>query len=112
ALAKIPLQGTLVLTCEDGVLAGRAAAEAHALVDRPVRALEGGNAAWLAAGHALTADAAKMADEGVDARLKPQARAGAKARATRREAGAQAVLVAGCGAPPRPPRRGGPRYSH
>src|SRR5215469_12929944 len=55
ALAKIPLQGTLVLTCEDGVLAGRAAVEARALVDRPVRALAGGNAAWLAAGHALTA---------------------------------------------------------
>src|SRR5262249_45214532 len=29
ALAKIPLQGTLVLTCEDGVLAGRAVPEAR-----------------------------------------------------------------------------------
>jgi rhodanese-related sulfurtransferase len=74
ALATIPLQGTLVLTCEDGVLAGRAAPEAAALVDRPVRALDGGNAAWLAAGHALTADDPRMADEAVDAWLKPYER--------------------------------------
>jgi rhodanese-related sulfurtransferase len=83
ALAKIPLQGTLVLTCEDGVLAGRAVAEARALVDRPVRALEGGNAAWLAAGHALTAADAKMADEAVDAWLKPYERPHDKAAAMR-----------------------------
>jgi rhodanese-related sulfurtransferase len=83
ALAKIPLQGTLVLTCQDGVLAGRAAVEALALVDRPVRALEGGNAAWLAAGHALTADDARMADEAVDAWLKPYERPNDKAAAMR-----------------------------
>jgi rhodanese-related sulfurtransferase len=83
ALAKIPLEGTLVLTCEDGVLAGRAAAQARALVDRPVRALEGGNAAWLAAGHALTADDARMADEAVDAWLKPYERPHDKAAAMR-----------------------------
>ena len=34
ALARIPLRGTLVLTSEDGVLAGLAAPEAQALVDR------------------------------------------------------------------------------
>jgi rhodanese-related sulfurtransferase len=83
ALAKIPLQGTLVLTCEDGVLAGRAVAQARALVDRPVRALEGGNAAWLAAGHALTAADAKMADEAVDAWLKPYERPSDQAAAMR-----------------------------
>ncbi len=83
ALAKIPLQGTLVLTCEDGVLAGRAAPEARALVDRPVRALEGGNAAWLAAGHALTAADARMADEAVDAWLKPYERPSDRAAAMR-----------------------------
>jgi len=83
APAKVPLQGTLVLTCEDGVLAGRAAIEARALVDRPVRALEGGNAAWLAAGYALTADDAKMADEAVDAWLKPYERPHDKAAAMR-----------------------------
>jgi len=83
ALAKIPLQGTLVLTCEDGVLAGRAAAETRALVDRPVRALEGGNAAWLAAGYALTAADGRMADEAVDAWLKPYERPHDKAAAMR-----------------------------
>jgi len=83
ALAKIPLQGTLVLTCEDGVLAGRAAAETRALVDRPVRALEGGNAAWLAAGYALTAADGRMADEAVDAWLKPYERPSDKAAAMR-----------------------------
>src|SRR5262249_9429877 len=46
ALATIPLRGTLVLTSEDGVLAGLAVPEAARLVDRPVRALAGGNAAW------------------------------------------------------------------
>src|SRR6266478_1069039 len=83
ALAKIPLQGTLVLTCEDGVLADRAAMEARALVDRPVRALDGGNAARLAAGHALTADDGRMADEAVDAWLKPYERPHDKAAAMR-----------------------------
>jgi len=83
ALAKIPLQGTLVLTCEDGVLAGRAAIEAGALVDRPVRALAGGNAAWCAAGHALTAADGRMADEAVDAWLKPYERPNDKAAAMR-----------------------------
>ena len=74
ALAKIPLRGTLVLTSEDGVLAGLAAPEARALVDRPVRWLDGGNAAWQAAGHPLTAADAKMAEEPVDMWLKPYER--------------------------------------
>ena len=83
ALAKVPLRGTLVLTSQDGVLAGLAANEARALVDRPVRALEGGNAAWLAAGHALTADDGRMADEAVDAWLKPYERPHDKTAAMR-----------------------------
>ncbi len=74
ALATIPLRGTLVLTSEDGVLAGLAAAEARALVDTPVHALDGGNAAWLAAGHALTAEDPRMADEAIDTWLKPYER--------------------------------------
>src|SRR5262249_33685909 len=95
ALGKIPLQGTLVLTCEDGVLAGRAAPEARALVDRPVRALEGGNAAWLAAGYELTADDGRMADEAVDAWLKPYERPHDKAAAMRE------YLPGGSDLPPR-----------
>jgi rhodanese-related sulfurtransferase len=74
ALAKIPLRGTLVLTSEDGVLAALAAPEARALADRPVRWLDGGNAAWQAAGHPLTADDARMADEPLDMWLKPYER--------------------------------------
>jgi rhodanese-related sulfurtransferase len=74
ALAKIAPRGTLVLTSEDGVLADLAAGEAAALVDRPVRALAGGNAAWLAAGHALTAADPRMADEALDMWLKPYER--------------------------------------
>jgi rhodanese-related sulfurtransferase len=74
AFAKIPLRGTLVLTSEDGVLAGLATSEAQALVATPVRALDGGNATWLAAGHALTADDPRMADDAIDTWLKPYER--------------------------------------
>jgi 3-mercaptopyruvate sulfurtransferase SseA len=76
ALARMELCGTLVLTSEDGMLAGLAVAEATALTDHPVRWLEGGNAAWRAAGHSLTADDPRMADEAVDAWLKPYERSG------------------------------------
>ena len=41
ALPKIPLRGELVLTSEDGVLAGLAVAEARALTGLPVRYLAG-----------------------------------------------------------------------
>jgi len=74
ALAKLPLRGTLVLTSQDGVLAGRAANEARALVDHPVRALDGGNAAWFGSGRALTAEDPRMADEAIDVWLKPYER--------------------------------------
>jgi rhodanese-related sulfurtransferase len=81
ALAKMPLRGTLVLTSEDGVLAGRAVPEARSLTDHPVRALDGGNAAWVTCGHALTADDPKMADEAIDVWLKPYERASDRAAA-------------------------------
>jgi rhodanese-related sulfurtransferase len=75
ALPKIPLAGTLVLTSEDGLLASFAVSEAAALCDLPVRFLEGGNAAWQAAGKGFTADA-KMADEPADQWRKPYERSG------------------------------------
>jgi rhodanese-related sulfurtransferase len=75
AFEKIPLHGTLVLTSEDGALARLAVSEAAALTDRPVRFLEGGNAAWQAAGHPFSA-VAKMADEAVDQWRKPYERSG------------------------------------
>jgi 3-mercaptopyruvate sulfurtransferase SseA len=74
--AKIPLTGTLVLTSEDGRLAGLAAPEAAALTKHPVRVLAGGNAAWKAAGHPLTKDNPRMADDAIDAWLKPYERTG------------------------------------
>ncbi len=75
AREKIPLAGMLVLTSEDGVLARLAVAEAIALVDRPVRFLEGGNAAWQSAGYAFSAEA-RMADEAIDQSRKPYERSG------------------------------------
>ncbi len=71
ALARIPLRGALVLTSEDGVLAGLAAPEACALTKCPVRYLSGGNGAWQQAGHPITADDPRMADEAVDIWLRP-----------------------------------------
>jgi rhodanese-related sulfurtransferase len=77
----IPLAGTLVFTSEDGVLAGFAAADAAEYTRCAVRYLEGGNAAWKKAGHALTSEQAQMADEAIDAWLKPYERAGNPTRA-------------------------------
>ena len=74
-LANVPVRGTLILTSEDGVLAGLAAPQARALVP-DVRVLAGGNVAWQAAGHPLTGDDPRMADEPVDVWLKPYERAG------------------------------------
>ncbi|HVY56849.1 MAG TPA: rhodanese-like domain-containing protein [Xanthobacteraceae bacterium] len=71
AIERIPLQGTLVLTSEDGVLAGLAAPEARALKQIPVRYLAGGNAAWRKAGHSLTSEHERMADEAIDIWLRP-----------------------------------------
>jgi rhodanese-related sulfurtransferase len=71
ALAVIPLRGTLVLTSEDGSLAGLAVPELSALAGLPVRYLAGGNAAWSAAGFPLVPGEDRMADEAVDVWLRP-----------------------------------------
>lgn len=75
ALGKLPPRQLLVLTSEDGRLAELAVKEAAALVDVPVRSLDGGNAAWQAAGYELSAEP-KMADEPVDQWRKPYERGG------------------------------------
>ena len=72
----IPLKGTLVFTSEDGMLGGFAARDAAGYIASPVRYLEGGNAAWKNAGHALTSQQPLMADEPVDTWLKPYERPG------------------------------------
>jgi rhodanese-related sulfurtransferase len=74
ALAKVALRGSLVLTSEDGMVAGLAAPEASALTDAPVRYLAGGNQAWRNAGYSLAAEPLRMADEAVDMWLKPYER--------------------------------------
>ena len=71
ALAKIPINGELVLTSEDGVLAGLAASETRT----PARYLRGGNAGWRAASFTLSTDA-RMADEPLDYWPKPYERTG------------------------------------
>jgi rhodanese-related sulfurtransferase len=71
ALGKIPMNGELVLTSEDGVLAGLAVDETRV----PARYLRGGNAAWQAAGFTLSTDA-RMADEPLDYWPKPYERSG------------------------------------
>ena len=75
SIGKITPRGKVVLTSEDGLLAGLAVAEVSELTKLPVYYLKGGNAAWKAAGYPLSADA-RMADEAVDAWLKPYERSG------------------------------------
>ncbi len=71
ALAKIPMNGELILTSEDGILAGLALSESRT----PARALRGGNAAWHAAGFSLSTEP-RMADEPLDYWPKPYERPG------------------------------------
>lgn len=73
ALAKIPLRQAVILTSEDGVLAGLAVEEARALTASTVHWLKGGNEAWAAAGFPFST-AEKMADDPVDIWLKPYER--------------------------------------
>ena len=75
AFGKITPRGKIVLTSEDGLVAGLAVAEASEVAKRPVQYLKGGNAAWKAAGYPLSSEA-RMADEAVDAWLKPYERSG------------------------------------
>ena len=56
------------------MLAGLAVADARALTSLSVAYLDGGNTAWRAAGLPLTKDDPRMADEPVDAWLKPYER--------------------------------------
>jgi 3-mercaptopyruvate sulfurtransferase SseA len=73
-IQKTPLRRNVVLTSEDGVIAGLAVEEARAFTPLAVRYLTGGNAAWRAAGFPLTADDPRMAEEPIDAWLKPYER--------------------------------------
>jgi rhodanese-related sulfurtransferase len=67
ALAKLPAQGALVLTSEDGTTARSAAAELN--TGRPVKVLAGGTAAWQAAGLPLDTGMGPLASEPDDVAL-------------------------------------------
>jgi rhodanese-related sulfurtransferase len=67
ALDKLPAQGDLVLTSEDGTIARYAAAELGSR--RPVKALAGGTAAWNAAGLPLETGMGPLASEPDDVAL-------------------------------------------
>ncbi len=67
ALDKLPAQGDLVLTSEDGRIARFAAAELR--TRRPVKVLAGGTAAWKAAGLPLETGMGPLADEPDDVSL-------------------------------------------
>ena len=56
----------LVVTSDDEALARLAAAEVAAQADAPVRALDGGNTAWVAAGYSLTAAEPRFLDNDPD----------------------------------------------
>jgi rhodanese-related sulfurtransferase len=73
AIPKVLPHRAVILTSEDGELAGLAVEEARALTKAPVHWLKGGNAGWTAAGFPLST-APKMADEPVDVWLKPYER--------------------------------------
>jgi rhodanese-related sulfurtransferase len=67
ALEKLPAQGDLVLTSEDGKIARYAAAELRTC--RPVKVLAGGTSAWRAAGLPLEAGMGPLASEPDDVAL-------------------------------------------
>jgi rhodanese-related sulfurtransferase len=72
ALDKLPAQGELVLTSEDGTIARYAAAELR--TRRPVKVLAGGTAAWKAAGLPLETGMGPLASEPDDVALSARER--------------------------------------
>ena len=70
SLGRIGGDGPLVFTSPDEVLARLAAGDARALTNRSVRILGGGNAAWRAAGGALSDGFENMADDNNDVQYK------------------------------------------
>ena len=78
ALDKLPAQGDLVLTSEDGTIARYAAAELR--TRRPVKVLAGGTAAWKAAGLPLETGMGPLASEPDDVALSARDRASDRER--------------------------------
>lgn len=71
ALERIPEGKPIVLTSPDGVLARLAAPELEEIADQPVRVLDGGTAAWVAAGRALETGLPRAASDPTDVYKRP-----------------------------------------
>jgi rhodanese-related sulfurtransferase len=78
ALDKLPAQGDLVLTSEDGTIARYATAELR--TRRPVKVLAGGTAAWQASGLPLETGMGRLASEPDDVALSARDRASDRER--------------------------------
>jgi rhodanese-related sulfurtransferase len=70
SLSEVSGDGPLVCTSPDGVLAAYAGSDIAELTDRSVRVLDGGTAAWQAAGLAVTQGFENMADQNNDIQYK------------------------------------------
>jgi rhodanese-related sulfurtransferase len=88
-LAKVPDTRRLVFTSDEGdTLARFAASDAQKLTDRPIAVLEGGTAAWIAAGHALESGTERLTGPADDMTWKALDRSAAE-----REAAIRAYLT-------------------
>ncbi len=70
-LKQIPDAKLLVLASPDGIIAQLAAAEAARLTQTPVKVLQGGTAAWRAAGFPVETGMTRIADATDDVRYRP-----------------------------------------
>jgi rhodanese-related sulfurtransferase len=68
---RIPEGKPIVLTSPDGVLARLAAAEVEEIFDHPVRVLDGGTNAWIAAGRAVEPGLVRAASDPEDVYKRP-----------------------------------------
>ena len=72
AVAKLPVSAQrYVLTCGDGLAAHFAAADLRAVSALPVFVLQGGNAAWSAAGHPFETGLLRLASPAIDRYRRP-----------------------------------------
>ena len=71
ALKALPAADRIVVTCGSSSLARFAAADLARLTDTPVAVLEGGNAAWAAAGQPLEVGEARLASPRIDRYRRP-----------------------------------------
>jgi len=71
ALQRAAAAGQVVVTCSNGELARWAAADLASLLGQPVQALDGGTAAWVAAGQGLETGATMLCSPRIDRYRRP-----------------------------------------